>query len=59
MNICIFFEIMILKNYLVWPKIMAISIIATLALGSQLKQGFAKVQAMSEAWESHFMLSNV
>jgi hypothetical protein len=30
--------------------------IATLALGLQLKQGLTKVQAESEARESHFML---
>ncbi len=29
--------------------------IATLALGSQPKQGLAKVRAKSETWESHFM----
>jgi hypothetical protein len=31
-------------------------IVTTLALGSWLKQGLAKVQAKSEAWKSHFML---
>jgi hypothetical protein len=31
--------------------------IATLALGSRPRQGLAKVQAKSEARESHFMLS--
>jgi hypothetical protein len=30
--------------------------VATLALGSQPKQGLAKVRAKSEAQESHFML---
>jgi hypothetical protein len=31
-------------------------IVATLALGSQPKQGFTKVRTKKEAWESHFML---
>jgi len=30
--------------------------IATLTLGLRPKQGLVKVQAKSEAWESHFML---
>jgi hypothetical protein len=30
--------------------------VATLTLGLQPRQGLAKVQAKSEAWESHFML---
>jgi hypothetical protein len=33
--------------------------VATVALGSQLKQGLAKVRAKNEAWESHFMLPKV
>jgi hypothetical protein len=33
------------------------NIIATLTLGSWLRQGLAKVQAKNEAWESHFMLT--
>jgi len=34
-------------------------IVATLAWGSRLRQGLAKVQAKSEAQESHFMLPKV
>jgi hypothetical protein len=34
-------------------------VIITLALGSQPKQGLAKVQAKSEAQESHFMFLRV
>jgi hypothetical protein len=34
-------------------------VVATLALGSRLRQGLAKVQAKSEVQESHFMLSKV
>jgi hypothetical protein len=33
--------------------------VATLALGSQPKQGLTKVQAKSEARKSHFMLSRM
>jgi hypothetical protein len=33
--------------------------VATQALGSQSKQGLAKVRTKSEARESHFMLSRV
>jgi hypothetical protein len=33
--------------------------VTTLVLGSQSRQGLAKVRAKSEAWESHFMLSGV
>jgi hypothetical protein len=33
--------------------------VATLALGSWPKQRLVKVQAKSEAWESHFMLPGV
>jgi hypothetical protein len=33
--------------------------VITLALGSQPRQGLAKVQAKSEARESHFMLMGV
>jgi hypothetical protein len=33
-----------------------IGIVVTLTLGSQPRQGLAKVQAKSEAQESHFML---
>jgi hypothetical protein len=31
-------------------------IVATLGLGSRPGQGFTKVRAKNEAWESHFML---
>jgi hypothetical protein len=31
-------------------------VVKTLAMGLQPMQGLAKVQAKSEAWESHFML---
>jgi len=34
-------------------------VVATLTLGSQPRQGLAKVQAKSEAQESHFMFSGV
>jgi hypothetical protein len=30
-------------------------VIATIALGSQLRQRLARVRAKMEAWESHFM----
>ncbi len=33
--------------------------VATLALGSQPRQGLAKVWAKCEGWESHFMLPRV
>jgi len=33
--------------------------VATLTLGSRLKQRLAKVQAKIKAWESHFMLMGV
>jgi len=36
-----------------------IEIITTLALGSQPRQGLAKVRAKSEVQESHFMLLGV
>jgi hypothetical protein len=42
------------KFYKVWMKD-----VATLALGSRLMQGLAKVQAKNEAQESHFMLLGV
>jgi lipopolysaccharide export LptBFGC system permease protein LptF len=35
------------------------SVISTLALGSRLKQGLAKVWAKNEAQKSHFMLLGV
>jgi hypothetical protein len=35
------------------------SLVTTLALGSRPKQGLTKVQAKSEARESHFMLMGV
>jgi len=35
------------------------TIVATLALGLQPRQGFMKVWAKREAWESHFMLLGV
>jgi hypothetical protein len=35
---------------------MQIFVVATLNLGSWPRQGLVKVQAKSEAWESHFML---
>jgi hypothetical protein len=34
-------------------------IVATLALGSRPRQGFARLQAKKEARESHFMLPRV
>jgi hypothetical protein len=40
-------------------SIASIKIVATLALGSQPRQGFAKVRAKYEAWESHFMFPGV
>jgi hypothetical protein len=30
------------------------AIVATITLGSRPRQGFAKMRAKSEAWESHF-----
>jgi len=35
------------------------SSIVTLALGSQPRQGLARVQAKKEVWESHLMLLRV
>jgi hypothetical protein len=38
-----------------WTNLLHKSVV-TLTLGSQPKQGLAKVRAKSEAWESYFML---
>jgi hypothetical protein len=48
-------------NYFTLDHFLAIlnNSITTLALGLRLHQGFAKVQAESETWESHFMLPRV
>jgi hypothetical protein len=40
-------------------KFKVAQVVATLALGSQPKQGLAKARAKNEAWDSHFMLPGV
>jgi hypothetical protein len=45
--------------FLEWFDDLLIIYVATLALGSRSKQGFAKVWAKNEARESHFMLPRV
>jgi hypothetical protein len=37
----------------------AMVVVATLVSGLRPRQGLAKVQAKSEAWESHFMFSGM
>jgi hypothetical protein len=52
-------EVQVLKVHILNIQVPNKDHVATLALGLQPRQEFAKVRTKSEAWESHFMLSGV